>query len=320
MSTQPFTHSTEFHFYTLNLEQAVRTILQELQFAPAPEKVKPLPWKPSAGKRENENVRPIFWANRRKSYVTRTQIWDEYPNGRWGDSRSPAYGEMDGYGVSLKHKPEDVIAKWGEPTSVASVAELFISYLQGSIASLPWSDEPLGTFVFYDLKIMALISSTALESEVIKTTLSALNRAGYLTINSQPAVNGVPSSDKRFGWGPSGGYVYQKAYLEFFVSPENFAHLKENLTKRTNLTYYAVDVKGNMTTNSKREGPMAVTWGVFPASEIVQPTIVDPQAFNVWKDEAYELWKQWANVYDPSSESAKVLNHIRDNVCSQIEK
>ena len=28
--------------------------------------------------------------------------WDEFPNGRFGDARSPAYGEMDGYGVSLK--------------------------------------------------------------------------------------------------------------------------------------------------------------------------------------------------------------------------
>ena len=43
----------------------------------------------SAGKRENETVRPIFWANRTKSYVARTESWDDFPNGRWGDSRSP---------------------------------------------------------------------------------------------------------------------------------------------------------------------------------------------------------------------------------------
>lgn len=28
--------------------------------------------------------------------------WDEFPNGRFGDARSPAYGELDGYGVGLK--------------------------------------------------------------------------------------------------------------------------------------------------------------------------------------------------------------------------
>jgi hypothetical protein len=28
--------------------------------------------------------------------------WDEYPNGRWGDSRSPAYGELSGYYLAFK--------------------------------------------------------------------------------------------------------------------------------------------------------------------------------------------------------------------------
>lgn len=28
--------------------------------------------------------------------------WDEYPNGRFTDVRSPAYGEIDGYGNGLK--------------------------------------------------------------------------------------------------------------------------------------------------------------------------------------------------------------------------
>ena len=44
----------------------------------------------------------------------------------------------------------------------------------------------------------------------------------------------------------------------------------------------------------------AVTWGVFPDKEIVQPTIVDASSFRVWKDEAFELWvKQWASIYEP---------------------
>ena len=52
--------------------------------------------------RRSETIRPIFWANRTKSYLARTENWDEYPNGRFGDSRSPAYGELDGYGYSIK--------------------------------------------------------------------------------------------------------------------------------------------------------------------------------------------------------------------------
>ena len=40
-------------------------------------------------------MRPINWCNRPKSYIERPAIWDELPNGRWGDNRSPAYGELN---------------------------------------------------------------------------------------------------------------------------------------------------------------------------------------------------------------------------------
>ncbi len=34
----------------------------------------------------------------------------------------------------------------------------------------------------------------------------------------------------------------------------------------------------------------AVTWGVFPGREVIQPTVVDPVSFRSWKDEAFALW------------------------------
>jgi methylenetetrahydrofolate reductase (NADPH) len=40
---------------------------------------------------------------------------------------------------------------------------------------------------------------------VLQDKLSALNAAGYLTINSQPPLNGVSSTDAEFGWGGPGG-------------------------------------------------------------------------------------------------------------------
>jgi len=46
--------------------------------------------------------------------------------------------------------------------------------------------------------------------KVIAEKLAQVNDLGFLTINSQPAVNGAPSNDKVFGWGPSNGFVYQK--------------------------------------------------------------------------------------------------------------
>jgi methylenetetrahydrofolate reductase (NADPH) len=35
--------------------------------------------------------------------------------------------------------------------------------------------------------------------------------------------------------------------------------------------------------DSKSLKPNAVTWGVFPGMEIIQPTVVDPISFLSWK-------------------------------------
>src|SRR5277367_1612551 len=93
------------HFYTMNLARATRMVLEEVDLMPSSERPlkQALPWRQSLGLgRREEDVRPIFWRNRNKSYVMRTQDWDEFPNGRWGDSRSPAFGELDAYGIGLK--------------------------------------------------------------------------------------------------------------------------------------------------------------------------------------------------------------------------
>lgn len=86
------------HFYTMNLESAVINIVKGLGIL---DKQKSLPFKkPSC--RQAEEVRPIFWAIKPKSYISRTQEWDEFPNGRWGVSRSPAFGEPEMYGSIAK--------------------------------------------------------------------------------------------------------------------------------------------------------------------------------------------------------------------------
>lgn len=40
-------------------------------------------------------------ANRPKSYLLRTTGWDQYPHGRWGDSRNPSYGALSDYQVKM---------------------------------------------------------------------------------------------------------------------------------------------------------------------------------------------------------------------------
>ena len=60
------------------------------------------------------------------------------------------------------------------------------------------------------------------------------------------------------------------------------------------------------------ERPIAVTWGVFPGREVLQPTVVDPHAFNIWKQEAFDLWlREWARLYPADSASYKVPLPLR---------
>ena len=280
----------------MNLAQTTRMVLEELGLISSdgtPSK-KPLPWRQSLGlNRRDEDVRPIFWKNRNKSYVVRTQDWDEFPNGRWGDARSPAFGELDAYGIGLKGTNEQNIKLWGEPRSVSDIAEIFIKFLKKDLESLPWSESPI-----------------AGEADVIKPQLIDINRRGLLTINSQPAVNGVKASDPTYGWGPTNGYVYQKAYLELLISPNIISELISRIERQPDFTFYAVNKRGDLKTNAPGDGPNAVTWGVFPGKEIVQPTIVETISFLAWKDEAYRLGDDWARCHPATSPSRHLIEHI----------
>lgn len=286
------------HFYTMNLAQATQAVLEELKLIPSEETPlqRPLPWRPSlALNRRGEDVRPIFWRNRNSSYIARTQTWDEFPNGRWTDSRSPAFGELDAYGIGLKGTNEQNIKLWGEPKSIRDITQIFVRYLEGKLDRLPWSDSPISG-----------------EANAIKDNLVQLNSRGLLTVNSQPAVNGVRSSHPVFGWGPKNGFVYQKAYLELFVPPYLLDELIARIEKNPDLTYHAVAKNRELRTNT-RDSPNALTWGIFAGREIVQPTIVDTISFLAWKDEAYRLGEDWAKCHDASSPSRKLIQDIMDN-------
>ncbi|KAG0633503.1 methylenetetrahydrofolate reductase-domain-containing protein [Tuber brumale] len=284
------------HFYTMNLATATRMCLEGLGLAPSlEERTKALPFRPSLGlNRKEENVRPIFWKNRHMSYVQRTQEWDEFPNGRWGDSRSPAFGELDAYGIGLRGSNEANIKIYGHPKTIRDLGELVKQYLTGNLPSLPWSEGYINS-----------------EADTIRDELLKLNGRGFLTINSQPAVNGVKSTHPVYGWGPKNGYVYQKSYLELLVSPEHLTELVTRIERDPDLSYHAVDKNGTLKTNSS-EGPNAVTWGVYPGKEIIQPTVVETISFLAWKDEAFRLGDDWAKCYEADSVSRHLIQEVMD--------
>lgn len=195
---------------------------------------------------------------------------------------------------------------WGEElTRVEDVFEVFRCYISGEsresgikVTSLPWNED-----------------TVALETSLIKGELEFLNSKGILTINSQPQVNAAPSTDPLVGWGGTGGYIYQKAYLEFFTCKEIVDILLEVLKEYPQVNYHVVNREGSVNvTNADKFSPIAVTWGVFPGKEIAQPTVVDPISFEFWKDEAFDLWQQrWGKLYPQGSTSRLIIDDICKN-------
>ena len=64
----------------------------------------------------------------------------------------------------------------------------------------------------------------------------------------------------------------------------NLKYLLIALEKYRRVNYHITNKSEDINlTNCKSVNPNAVTWGVFPGKEIVQPTVVDPISFMSWK-------------------------------------
>ncbi|KAE8670277.1 Methylenetetrahydrofolate reductase 1 [Hibiscus syriacus] len=287
------------HLYTLNMEKSALAILMNLGLIEESKISRSLPWRrPANVFRVKEDVRPIFWANRPKSYISRTIGWDQYPQGRWGDSQNASYGALsDHQFMRPRARDKKLQEEWSTPLkSIDDIQEKFKSYCLGKLRSSPWSE----------------LDGLQPETKIINEQLGKINLKGFLTINSQPAVNGERSDSPSVGWGGPGGYVYQKAYLEFFCSREKLDALVKKSKSFSSLTYVAVNKDGDLVSNIGLTSVNAVTWGVFPAKEIIQPTVVDPASFMVWKDEAFEIWaRSWSALYPDGDPSKKLLEQIQ---------
>lgn len=327
-----------YHFYCLNLEKAVALVLHDSEVLhPVVSKEDVSGHDEAVASDSDEETAPVG-AKRRQlsinengpaSEAQRTLIskalvddkrtlvdistgrgvlgkdatWDDFPNGRFGDSNSPAYGEIDGYGPNLKlHSAQDVLTHWGEPETPKALARVFVDYLSSKIGVLPWVDTPLSP-----------------ETALIQEELFELNARGWYTVSSQPAVDGCLSSDKIFGWGPKNGVVYQKPFVEFFIPKRDWDNdvlpRLSALTADKTVTYYMGDSSNTISSNlpvgpNAHNSKTAITWGVFPLKEVLQPTIVDYQSFKAWNEEAFLLWLEWARSYKKDSKAYRLLNAV----------
>lgn len=216
----------------------------------------------------------------------------------------------------LIYQPAIALAEWGTPTNAQELSNLFTAYLNSApeTPTTPFCDLPLSP-----------------ESQTILPHLLALNSASkqYWTVGSQPAVDAARSEDPIHGFGPRGGYVFQKAFVEFFVKPEVALEIERAVEARGQgqISFYAGNKSGEFKTNMAKDDVNAVTWAVFPGQEIVQSTIIEEVSFQAWKvsvaslscsmahttqEEAFEIWSEWAVLYPRSSPSRRLLNSIAD--------
>ncbi|PYH42723.1 methylenetetrahydrofolate reductase (NAD(P)H) MET12 [Aspergillus saccharolyticus JOP 1030-1] len=252
----------------------------------------------------------------------REATWDDFPNGRWGDARSPAFGEIDGYGPSLHISPAVAHKVWGYPVTREDISALFRRHVSGELYIVPWSEggaeEGSGTL--------------NAETEIIRPELLQLiDKRGWWTLASQPAINGVRSDDPIFGWGPPGeGFVFQKPFVEFFCPSKDYHTILKPLLERhghEKLAWFATNVKGDFESSlpgSNVEDPdpidinpanvNAVTWGVFRGKEIVTPTIIEEVSFRAWGDEAYRIWDEWRRIYPKNSATERFLDATKNDV------
>ncbi|ETO18737.1 methylenetetrahydrofolate reductase [Reticulomyxa filosa] len=268
-----------------------------------------------------ETVRPIFWSNRDSSYIRRTQHWDDFPNGRWGDNRSPAFGEFPHHHLlyqQQKMTKKERLEMWGKQLdTIEDISKVFVKYLSQKISKLPWCMESVDReTTIYMLEPLLI-----------------LNQFNLLTINSQPQINGATSDDINVGWGQKHGYVYQKAYLEFFCSKEQLNELVGIMkSKYPTLAFMAVNNKGDFSSycrsangnNNNSSGinnhTNAVTWGVFPSSEIMQPTIVDSVSFRqntIQHSAIFLLWLMnsiaWLRLIENICETWYLVNIVEND-------
>lgn len=253
----------------------------------------------------------------------REATWDDFVNGRWGNSASPAYGEIDGYGPTLKVGPATARKLWGHPKSAQDVTDLFRRHLLGEVEAVPWSDE-------VDPDGAGGAPALRPETAAIRKEMLALIDRGYWTVASQPAVDGVKNDDETFGWGPKGeGYCFQKPFCEFFVSKTEWTKLRSKLTKAPieDISWTKTDADGAFescetvqqgSVSSKRtagtSGVNAVTWGVFRGREVQVATIIESESFRAWGEEAFAIWHEWRRCFPKGSEEEKCLESLRKDV------
>lgn len=305
------------HLYSLNQDKAVIGILQGLGLIDISCPPRHLPWRQpvsTKARRNEEVVRPVFWAARPRSYLARTHA------GSWGahgppPSASRALGDLahaDDWGIcddvavgiaatrptSDKGIASRTTALLPSPLKSASdVAPVFEAYVNGTSAAFPWSES----------------GSRTRELSAASSVVAPLLSSGFLVLDAGISLAGVPSSAAATpgGWAPAGGRLYQKSFVHGFIP---VAHLDKVISAVSSLrcagsgSYLAATrgAGGSVDVVSNLADVTAVTWAALPRRPIVAPVVASRAAFRAWAEEAFALWTHdWAALAAADDEATR---------------
>ena len=135
------------------------------------------------------------------------------------------------------------------PSTPADITALSLHFLRGEVTSYPFSPAPL-----------------SIESQLILPHLLRLAKNGWWLVGSQPAVDGLESDHSIVGWGPAGGYVYQKSFVEFFASEEIVEKLKKTVEKTNGVVNF---LAGNKMVRSQPPLVPSVCGGLLGCGRVI---------------------------------------------------
>ena len=192
---------------------------------------------------------------------------------------------------------------WGGSEAVTceeDVWRMVQSYYSGSEVTItPWCSEAVSG-----------------QARLVTSILASLASSGVLTTNCQVAATNVPSEDPVIGWGPPGGFISQKGYLEFLMPKSRLASLLACVQSHPGVSYQVVssDMMVDLTNLEDRDQALAVTWAVFPGQELVTPTITQPRLFPSWSREVFTLLEAgWGGLYPEDSPARSVIKDVAAN-------
>jgi len=113
----------------------------------------------------------------------------------------------------------------GYPQSIEDITSIFLKHIEGQLPAIPWSEEGLNE-----------------ETNSIKNELVLLNKKGWWTVASQPAVNGIKSTGKAPShsfWSYLLTYYRSNIWLgskEWFCLPESLRRIIHSIQLTKSLT------------------------------------------------------------------------------------